>query len=194
MGDIPVRLPELLEGRRIVLRRWRASDVGPLAEAVAESVDHLRPWMEWIDQEPMEPEERRALLERWGHDWAGGGDVVMGVFLGERVVGGCGLHRRIGPGGLEIGYWIHPGFTRQGLATEAAALLTSGAFSTSAIDHVEIHHDRANLASGAIPRKLGFTFLGETQPRVRAPGGDGVDWVWRMNREDWAANQARTPA
>ena len=27
------------------------------------------------------------------------------------VTGGCGLIARIGPGGLEIGYWLHPGHT-----------------------------------------------------------------------------------
>ncbi len=170
-----------------MLRRWRSSDVGPLTKALAESTEHLRPWMEWIAQEPMDPEKRRALIERWDQDWSGGGDVVLGVFLDDQIVGGCGLHGRIGPGGLEIGYWIHPGFTRRGLATEAAGLLTGGALSVSGIDHVEIHHDRANVASSGVPRKLGFVFQGETEPRVVAPAGDGIDWVWRMTREDWVA-------
>jgi RimJ/RimL family protein N-acetyltransferase len=185
-----VRLPELLEGERVLLRRWRVSNAEALGRAVAESAEHLRPWMEWISQEPLDLEQRRAMLERWGEEWAAGGDVVMGVFtqdgvVAERVVGGCGLHRRIGPGGLEIGYWIHPAFTRQGLATEAAALLTEGAFSVPEVDHVEIHHDQANRASGGIPRRLGFSFQGEARPGTVAPEGVGIDWVWRMDRADW---------
>ncbi len=59
--------------------------------------------------------------------------------------------------GLEIGYWIHPAFIGRGLATAAARLVTEAAFSVPGIDRVEIHHDRANEISGAIPRKLGFT-------------------------------------
>lgn len=185
MSGSPVRLPERLEGRRIVLRRWLGTDAEAAGQAVAESAEHLRPWMAWVSQEPLGLRERQAMFERWGQEWAAGGDVLMGVFIQDRVVGSCGLHRRIGPGGLEIGYWIHVDFTRRGLATEATELLTDGAFSVPGIDRVEIHHDRANLASGGIPRKLGFTLQGEATPRIPAPGGDGVDLVWRMRVEDW---------
>lgn len=180
-----IRLPEQIEGRGVLLRRWRADDAEALGEAVAESVEHLRPWMPWISQEPQTLEQRRAMIERWAQEWASGGDVFMGVFAEDRIAGGCGLHQRIGPGGLEIGYWIHPAFTRRGLATSAAALLTEAAFSVPGIDHVEIHHDKANRASAGIPRRLGFRFCGETPDKVEAPGEVGVEQLWRMDLADW---------
>ena len=52
-------------------------------------------------------EERRTTLARWEREWDTGGDLVYGLFLGPLVAGGFGLHRRIGPTGLEIGYWVH---------------------------------------------------------------------------------------
>jgi RimJ/RimL family protein N-acetyltransferase len=111
--------------------------------------------------------------------------VVLGVFLDGQVVGGCGLHRRLGPAGLEIGYWIHPSFLRRGLATSAARLLTGAAFTLPETTHVEIHHDKANEASGGVPRKLGFAFIGEQPDTPEAPGEVGIECRWRMTRERW---------
>lgn len=152
-----------------MLRRWLREDAEVLGVAVTESIEHLRPWMPWVAHEPLPIRERRALIKGWERDWLAGGDAVMGVFLNGAVAGGCGLHHRIGPGGLEIGYWTHPLFLRTGIATSAARLLTDAAFEQTDITHVEIHHDKANEASAGIPRKLGFRFVREFQDGPEAP-------------------------
>jgi RimJ/RimL family protein N-acetyltransferase len=180
-----VRLPEHVAGEEIVLRRWRPSDAEALAQAVAESAEHLRPWMPWIAHEPLALAARRDLIARWGEEWAAGGDLYQGVFSQGRIAGGCGLHHRIGLGGLEIGYWIHPAFTRRGLATACARLLTDAGFTVPGIQHVEIHHDRANEASAGIPRKLGFTFVAEVPDEISAPAEVGIECVWRMDEVTW---------
>ena len=188
MTSGPVVLPERVgEPDGLLLRRWQLSDAEALSRAVSESADHLRPWMGWIAEEPMPPERRWAQIEEWERDWARGGDVILGVFLGGQVAGGCGLHRRIGPRGLEIGYWIHPAHLRRGLATRAAGLLTGAAFSLPPITHVEIHHDKANLASAGVPRKLGYRWLGESPDTPGAPLELGLEWRWRMDRASWEA-------
>jgi RimJ/RimL family protein N-acetyltransferase len=179
------KLPQELEGHGILLRRWRVGDAEILARAVTESVDHLRPWMAWVAREPLDIEQRRAMLRRSELSWAEGGDVMLGVFKDGQVAGSSGLHRRLGPGGVEIGYWIHPRFTRQGLATMAARLLTDAAFSVPDIDRVEIHHDKANVASAGVPRKLGFALVDERPDPIDAPGEIGVECIWRLMRRDW---------
>jgi ribosomal-protein-serine acetyltransferase len=142
--------------------------------------------MPWVAGEPQTLEERRAMLVGWEREWSAGGDVLLGIFMDGRVAGSCGLHRRIGPGGVEIGYWVHPAFTRRGLATTAARLLTVAAFLLPAIDRVEIHHDRANAASAGIPRKLGFELAGEVPAKEQgAPAEIGIDCRWRMTRGAW---------
>ena len=97
------------------------------------------------------------------------------------VIGGTGLHPRIGPGALEIGYWVRADRVRRGVATATARLLTIAALGLDGIDRVEIHHDRANLASAAVPRRLGFTFIEERPDEVEAPGEEGIEWVWRAS-------------
>jgi RimJ/RimL family protein N-acetyltransferase len=147
-------LPDLVEGQGILLRRWRVHDAEVLSQAVTESANHLRPWMAWMAHEPLDIEQRRAMIRRSEVTWAHGGDVMLGVFKDGLVAGGFGLHRRVGPGGVEIGYWIHARFIRQGLATTASGLLTGALFFVPSVDRVEIHHDRANAASARVPRKL----------------------------------------
>ena len=179
-------LPERIEGPDgLLLRRWVPDDAEALGRAVADSAEHLRPWMAWIAQEPLAVERRRAMLAEWEQDWAQGGDVILGVFLTGRIAGGCGLHRRIAPDGLEIGYWVHPAFLRRGLATRVASLLADAAFRLPGITHVEIHHDKANRASAGVPRKLGFECLGEVRDEPVAPGELGIEWRWRMDRDRW---------
>ncbi|MGH2892070.1 MAG: GNAT family N-acetyltransferase [Solirubrobacteraceae bacterium] len=179
-------LPELLTGwDGLVVRRWLLEDADALSAAIAESTEHLRPWMAWIAEEPLTIDQRRARLSGFERDWRSGGDAVLGVFLDGRVVGGCGLHRRIARDGLELGYWLHPQFTGRGLATAAARLVTDAALALPDITRVEVHHDKANVASAGVPRRLGFRLLGEAPDQVESPSEIGVECQWRMDCERW---------
>jgi ribosomal-protein-serine acetyltransferase len=149
--------------------------------------------MPWVAEEPLSLERRREMIGRWEREWQRGGDVYMGIFTRGTVAGSCGLHRRIGSGGLEIGYWIHPAFLRRGLATEAARLLTDAAFSVFGIDRLEIHHDKANYASAGVPRNLGYRLVGEERDQIPDPGGTGIAYRWTATRSEWMAGQRRRP-
>jgi RimJ/RimL family protein N-acetyltransferase len=87
---------------------------------------------------------------------------------------------RIGPGGLEIGYWVHRAYTRRGLATAASAALVEQAFLLPGVDRVEIVHDELNVASGKIPRKLGFTEIERRPLDPPSPGGSDIGVAWRL--------------
>ena len=115
---------------------------------------------------------------------------MMGVFVDGVVAGGCGLHRRIGPGGLEIGYWTARRFLRQGIATTAAGLLADAAFADPAIMRVEIHHDQANQASAGVPRKLGWRLARERADEILAPGESGISCEWQITNDQWRALRA----
>ena len=180
--------PRLIEGPRLTLRPWDAGDVDELGILILDSIEHLRPFMAWVIAEPMAAEDRAVALAKWEHDFVSGTkDAVYGVFLGERPVGSCGLHRRGGPETLEIGYWIGSDHLRHGFAAEAAELLTDVAFRFDSINCVEIRHDAANFASGGVPKKLGFTHVGEADGPHVAPAQTGREWVWATTREAWAS-------
>jgi ribosomal-protein-serine acetyltransferase len=185
---VATRFPETMVGDGITLRRWRVEDAEVLERAVAENLEHLRPWMPWVAAEPLTIEQRRELIVTWEQGWEAGGDVLVGVFVGDTVVGSAGLHRRSGPNAVDIGYWTHVDFLGLGYATTSARLLTNGAFSVAEIHHVNIHHDKANLASRAVPRHLGFRFVGERPDQISAPGELGIDCAWRLDRSRWEAS------
>jgi RimJ/RimL family protein N-acetyltransferase len=177
--------PDEVELAEFVMRRYRREDSAALAAAVTESLEHLRPWMPWIALEPTTLKDRERLFAQWDRDWAEGVQYSYGMFLEDRVVGGAGLMRRIAPDGLEIGYWVHQDFVGRGLATCAAGTLTTLGLSLPEVTHVEIHHDKANVASGRIPEKLGFSLLREQPSDEPAPGGTGVSLIWRMDGSHW---------
>jgi ribosomal-protein-serine acetyltransferase len=189
-GGAVTVLPERVQTAHLLLRRYTEGDAEALAAAVTASIDHLRPWMPWIANEPLGLAARIDLIRTWDREWRGGGDVVFGVFLRDALVGGAGLHRRRGPHALEIGYWVHIDHVRRGYATEVSAALTTAAFTVLGIHHVEIHHDKANVASAGVPARLGYTLVAEAADEITAPAEVGIDCAWRTTRPDWLARPA----
>jgi RimJ/RimL family protein N-acetyltransferase len=180
------RLPETMASDRLILRRWVPDDAAALCAAVEENLDHLRP-VDAVDRRRAEePRGAGSAHHQWTNEWERGGDVVVGVLMDDVIVGSTGLHRRRGPDVLEIGYWVHRSYTRQGIATELSSALTTAAFTVPGIERVEIHHDKANEASAGIPRSLGYTRMEETKVAVTSPGEVGVDCRWQVTRDEWA--------
>lgn len=174
-----------METTRLVMRRWTVDDAADLTRAVGESLEHLQPFMPWAAHEPVSDEERLRWIRSWDDAWRKGTDSALGIFADNEVVGALGLHRRVGPGGVEIGYWIHADHLRQGYATEAVGAATQACFRLPDVERVEIHHDKANVASAGVPAKLGFTLVEEAPGQISAPGQIGIEYRWIMTRTDW---------
>ena len=171
--------PELIDAGPMVLRRYVPEDALALAEAVNASLEHLRPWMPWA-QSLATVGSMTAFIEQATSAASAGTEFQYGMFDhgGTGVVGGCGLHARGDPGSLDIGYWVHVDHLRRGIATASAAALSRAALALPGVERVEIHCDAANLASAAVPRKLGFRLARvEERPRA-APGESGRRMVW----------------
>jgi ribosomal-protein-serine acetyltransferase len=172
---------ETLARGPVTLRRYRPEDLDALERAIEDSLDHLLPWMPWAASHSRE--NVAGYLARTEEEWASGAAYNYAITAGGALAGSCSLMRRIGPGGLEIGYWLHPDWTGRGLATSASAALTCEAFRLPGTTHVEIHHDEANKASGAVPRRLGYTLLSRTESQPTAPGHSGIAVVHRIDQE-----------
>jgi RimJ/RimL family protein N-acetyltransferase len=173
--------PYRIETDRLVVRCWEPRDAAALTEAVEESVEHLGRWMPWVNQEPQTVDDRVELLRRFRGQFDLGADFVYGIFAPDdvRVVGGSGLHARVGDDALEIGYWIRASETRNGYASEVAAALTQAAFGWCGVDRVEIKVDPDNEPSLKVARRLGYVeeaTLRRRQPPL-AEGAERRDFV-----------------
>ena len=140
------------------MRCYDPGDAPLLSDAVDSSLDHLRPWMPWAHEAPLPREQVVDLLRRFRGQFDLGQDFIYGIFGDDEseVVGGTGLHTRVGPEAFEIGYWIRESRARQGFATEVTAALTRVGFEVCDARRIEIRVDPNNEASLGIPRKLGF--------------------------------------
>jgi RimJ/RimL family protein N-acetyltransferase len=150
--------PYRIETERLVIRCWEPRDAALAAEAVTASVDQLRPWMPWAAREPTPLEARIELFRSFRGRFDLDQDYTYGIFSRDesQVVGGSGLHTRVGDDALEIGYWIRASEIGRGLATEVTATLTRVAFEICGVDRVEIRIEPANTRSMGVPRKLGY--------------------------------------
>jgi RimJ/RimL family protein N-acetyltransferase len=194
--------PEYIDAGVIALRRNRVGDATALAKAVRESLDYLEPWMPWAQPEAGTVQAQSAHLAEAEAGWQRGTDFLYlmlrppgnGEITGPRedahraaqgsepdldeVLGAIGLHRRVGPGAIEIGYWTHAAHAGRGYMTAAAKAITQAAEALDDVERVEIHTDEANVRSAAIPPKLGYRLDRVDTRRPEAPAESGRLQIW----------------
>jgi len=181
--------PYRIETERLVIRCYEPRDAAKAKEGIDASLDHLRPWMPWADDEPQTLEEKTQLMKTFRSNFDAGENFTMGIWSGDdsQYLGGTGLHPRQGPGGLEIGYFICASATRQGYITESTAALTRVGFEICEADRIEIRIDPDNEASLGVPRKLGYTEEATLRRRLPARAGEALRdvTIFTMFREDF---------
>jgi RimJ/RimL family protein N-acetyltransferase len=180
-----MRFSPRLTTPRTVLRAWNAADGAILKAAIDHNKDHLKPWVPWANGEltPLEETERRVAT--FAEEFAAGRNWLYAVLTPDeqRVIGGTGLHDRIGPGGLEVGYWIDRDHINQGLATEVAGAISEVAFTAPELQFLEMHIDARNTASARVPQRLGYTMAELRQEPRFAEGEEMVSMmIWRLQR------------
>jgi len=176
---------------RLVIRCPELSDASALDIAISQNLDHLRPWMEWANDEPVTMDERIAFLRRTRGNFDLGIDFGYLVFDQTEtiILGGTGLHTWLGAGVREIGYWIHKDHINQGFATEVSAALTRVAFEVEHVRRVEIHCSPKNVRSASIPRKLAYILEATLHDRVEdVEGGFRDAMIWSMFVENYPSS------
>jgi RimJ/RimL family protein N-acetyltransferase len=180
---------------RLVVRCWDPRDAPLLKDALDSSLEHLRPWLAWANDEPQPVEQKAALLRRFRGRFDLGEDFVYGILSRDEseVVGGTGLHARVGDKAFEIGYWIRASRVGEGLATEATGALTRSAFELCDVDRIEIRVEPGNEASRAIPLKLGFVEEATLRRRIHDPEPHDLV-IFTLFRDDFASSPAAAAA
>jgi RimJ/RimL family protein N-acetyltransferase len=182
-----------VETERLVLRCWSPADA-PLCRQVLDECDaHLRPWIPFMKEEPRSLQQTAQWLR--GHRAAFDLDQMyrFAVFdaAEENLLGENMLLARVGPGGLEIGYWTHKDSVGKGIASEATCAIIRIAFEIEKVDRVEIMCAPENQASAAIPAKLGFTHEATLMKRAMDSEGGICDlMVWSLFAADYPLSVA----
>ncbi|GAB2866340.1 hypothetical protein GCM10022221_78510 [Actinocorallia aurea] len=96
--------PESLDLGDAVLRRSRERDAQVLLGATNASFAELYPWMPWAAR-PLTLDDEIEMLAAAHDDWRNGDAYLYGAYAPDgTALGGFGMHRRVGPGAIEIGY------------------------------------------------------------------------------------------
>jgi len=167
--------PRRIESRRLILRCWEAADAPLFEAALRASRDHIGAWISPAWDEPSELDGIARRLEQFRAEFQAGIGFVYAMLdaTETEVLGEAGLMPRIGPGALEIGYWVHADHVGRGLATEATHALTLAGLALSEVERIEIHCDPANVPSAAVPRRLGYRLTRPPGPSQESADSHG---------------------
>jgi len=177
--------PPRIETERLVLRPWLAEDLEALHDALTESVEHLKPWIPWATPKAPTHEQTEARLGIWLDEFINGDTFLYAAFdrSDSTLVGGIGFFPRIGPGALEIGYWMRLSRAGAGFATEATRAMTSAGLRVRGVERLEIHLDPANVSSRRVPEKLGYRLL-QIRDEDAPDGGTRRTAVFELTRAE----------
>lgn len=184
--DVP---PEILT-ERLAIRAPEPGTGAALNEAVAESLDSLRPWMPWAQRLPT-VEEHEALVRTWAADFVTRRELNVQLWCRDTgaLVGVAGLVRidwRVRR--FEIGYWCRDAFVGRGLVTEAVRALTRLGFEQLGALRMEIRCDTRNRRSAAVAERAGYVHESIRRCDEVAPDGTARDThVYRLVRAEYEA-------
>ncbi len=181
-GWLAARPPEHLTTARLRLDRARDGDRTALVDAVNRSLAELRPWMPWA-QEPATDATIGAFLTVADEGWETGTEFQYALRPlvddgPSAILGFAGLHASLGPGALEIGYWVRSDAAGRGFASEAAGALAGAALALPGVHRAEIHCDSRNSRSAAVAERLGFRLARVDRRAPLSPTGSAEVQVW----------------
>lgn len=170
----------------LAIRPYEVRDTMPVFTAVDANRAHLRRWLFWVEgtQSPLDTEAYiRGSRAKWGerNGWEGG------LWKNDTLIGSVGYHYwDFDAGSTEIGYWLSEAYTGQGLMTRAVRAMVDDALFDLGLNRVIVHCATGNIASNAIPRRLGFTHEGVIR-EAQWLYDHYTDWnVYSMLSDEWA--------
>ncbi|SFT19576.1 GNAT family N-acetyltransferase [Paenibacillus sp. BC26] len=176
MDPIMIDFPNEFTTDRLFIRMPLPGDGKAVLEALNASMNELKPWMKWAQEEHSEYEAERGIRE--AHvKFLQRDNLRLHVFLKEcgTFIASASLH------GLdwdvrkfEVGYWIDSRYGGQGYMIEAVEGICSFAFEQLQARRLEIRCDTLNTRSMLIPQRLGFELEGIM--RNEDLSADGSEW------------------
>jgi ribosomal-protein-serine acetyltransferase len=150
-----------------VLREGDAAELFALTDA---NRAYLRQWLPWVDLVTSE-EDSQSFLATVAAQYKEGRGPTFGILRDDELVGVVGYLpidrvNRIG----EIGYWLAERAQGRGVMTACCKFAVRYGFLTLDLNRVQIAAGVDNLASRAIPERLGFKLEGILRGRESLNG------------------------
>lgn len=176
-----IPLFEELQGERVMVRPYRVEDAEALQAAVAESREHLRPWLPFADAH-QSVEESRDFIIRSNAQWLLRENFGLSIWQRETgdFLGGVGFHIRDWDiRWFEIGYWLRASAEGHGYMTEAVRLVSNYLLDHLGAQRVEIRCNALNTHSAAVALRLGFVQEGRLRnTRVAASSAPAATLIF----------------
>lgn len=181
--DVPEVLPapHRVTTDRLVMRSYERHDALDVHEAIEENTVRLQAFMAWGHEPPQTVDERRERLDHFRREFDEGRGTNYGVFarLNGAFLGGVGVPV-VGPGTVEVGYWLTAEAEGKRYASEMVSAMTLVCLRFRRATRVEIRCDPRNSRSRAVAQRVGYTWKGTTEwaPADGHPQQDQMEtWV-----------------
>ena len=150
----------LIVDSRIRLEEIRYSHGFQIFQAIDQNREFLSPWLPFV-QQTQSQEDTEAFIRSVLSEPADKRDDVFVIWYENSFAGLIGLkdkdfiNRKV-----EIGYWLVESMTGKGIVTKSVRALLGFLFESMQMNRIQIKCGVGNLASAAIPMRLGFSLEG----------------------------------
>ncbi|QSF46037.1 GNAT family N-acetyltransferase [Paenibacillus tianjinensis] len=173
---IPIMLdiPESFETERLLIRAARWGDGAEMNEAIAESLNELKPWMIFA-QSLQTPEETEQYARESRLKYLDRSNMHMNIYnkADGTFIGCSGLHHiDWDVRAFELGYWIRSSCAGKGYMTEAVNAITEFTIRELEANRIEIRCSGRNTKSAAVAERTGYTLDGILRCNTRGFDGE----------------------
>ena len=163
------------------------------AEAFFQLVDsnrnYFRPWLDWVDF-TVSTDDTRIFIQKCLDGFEKKVSADLGVMYEGQWVGSMGFHTiELENGWAEIGYWLSKDHTGKGIMTDCVKAMIDYGFKTLNLHRIQIKCDSANVASKAIPERLGFNLDGTIREDRKHNGQYSSTLVYGLLESEWPIKQ-----
>jgi RimJ/RimL family protein N-acetyltransferase len=162
----------------VLLRSCRMEDAQEHCNAVHESIDELKKWLAWANED-YAIDDSRIWLKACSTVWDKGLEYNFVIVnpCTQNLMGWCGLNRIDYQNMVaNLGYWVRKQYCNSGVASAAALLLAKFGFERLHFNRIEIIAATENLASQRVAEKAGAVREGVLRNLINQHGNtlDGV--------------------
>ena len=156
----------------VSIRRYRATDVSLVYEAVRESINEISPWLPWCHSDYSMEDSSAWVLSRdeaWANEVERSfviTDAQSGAFLGAVGLNQLNRDHQF----ANLGYWVRSSRAGRGVATTATLLTARFGLRTLALQRIEILAAVGNRPSQRVAEKAGAKKEGVVRNRLSIRG------------------------